>query len=357
MPESSVSNLDGKTPPSVRVHLVAVLLGHDRPVDEVRFSPDGVLVVSADDHTVRFWAVNTHSLQRTLDLPASNLTFAPGGTMLAFTTVGGSVQLRSSGGDLMAELPPQGRLATAIAFTPDGTLIATGDELGRIHLWDMASHQLLMSFHAAPHSVDDSRGATTYPVNSIYFGPDGTHLAAVCDDQRGNLHLWTIAQPGPRAEWVATAARDLTVFAMTGSPDGALLAVSDAGNSGVQFLDANTLTRRGQLIVEAEVFKAIAFSPDGGRLAAAGGAGTVYIWDLASQRIVARIAAHTDGADYRTNAELWAIGGIDWSSVGGLIVTSGTSPFTFYNPATGRFTGPADYTVKLWEVREDERDA
>lgn len=357
MPESSVSNLDGKTPPSVRVHLVAVLPGHERPVDEVRFSPDGALVVSADDHTVRFWAINTRSLQRTLDLPSSNLTFSPAGAMLALTTVGGIVQLRSSGGDLLAELPPQGRLATAVAFSPDGILIATGDELGRVHLWDTASRQLLLSFHAAPHGVDNSRGAATRPVDSICFGPDGTHLATACNDQRGNIHLWAIAQPGPRAEWVATAARDLNVFAMTRSPDGALLAVSDVGNSGVQFLDANALTRRGQLIVEEEVFKAIAFSPDGCRLAAAGGAGTVYIWDLTSQRIVARIAAHTDGADYRTNAELWAIGGIDWSSVGGLIVTSGTSPFTFYDPAIERFTGPADYTVKLWEVREDEQGA
>lgn len=357
MPESSTPNRDGRSFPTVNIYSLATLRGHEEPVDEVRFSPDGALMVSADDHTVRIWAVNTRSLQRTIDVPASNLTFSPGGTMFALTTVGGIVQLRSSGGEFLAELPSQGHLATGVAFSPDGTLIATSDELGRIHLWETASRQLLLSFCAAPHGVVDSLGAATPSVDIVCYRPDGTHLAAVCNDQRGNVHLWAIDGAGPSARWVATAARDLTVFAMAFSPDGSLLAVSDVDNSGVQFFDANMLTRREHLIVEDEVFKAIVFSPDGRRLAAAGGAGTVYIWDIMSQRIVARIAAHTDGVDYRTNSELWAIGSIDWSLDGKWMVTSGTSPFTLYDPASQRFAGPNDYTVKLWEVRIEDGQA
>ncbi len=347
---------DGNIPSTVGVRLVATLRGHEIEVDEVRFSPDGALVVSADyDHTVRFWDVFSRTLIRTLDLHAWNLTFSQDGTIFAWVTVGGVVQLRTPDGDLLAELPPQGHLVTALAISPDGTVIATGDKLGQVHLWETASRQLLLSFQAAPHGEVDSGDAAPSPVDILRFGPDGPgrhHLAAMCRDPRGNVHLWTIEQPGPRATWVASAARDLDVWTMAVSPDGRLLAIADFGNSGAHFLDAQTLTRRGRVMVENETFKALAFSPDGRRVALAGGAGMVYLWDLISQRIVARIAAHTDGCDYRTNSELWALGGIDWSSDGGLIVTSGASPFTLYDPATRRFTGPDDYTVKLWEVRE-----
>lgn len=341
----------------VSARLVATLRGHEAAVDEVRFSPDGALMVSADDeHTVRFWDVRTHTLIRTLDVPASHLTFSPDGALLAWTTTGSAVELRTPEGELITEAPPQGRLATAFAFSPDGTLIATGDKLGRIHLWETATRRLILSFQGTPHSTVESGEAATSPVDALCFGVDGPnryYLAVASRNPRGNVHLWEVESAGSRATWLATAAGDLDVWAMAVSPDGRMLAVSDFGGGGVHFLDGQTLARRGRVMVEDETFKGIVFSPDGRRVALAGAAGMVYIWDVASQRVVARIEAHTDGADYRTNAESWALGGIDWSPVDGLLVTSGVSPFTLYDSATQRFTGPDDYTVKLWKLLDD----
>lgn len=360
MPESNATNQDGNTSSTTDIRLIATLRGHETEVDEARFSPDGALLVSADnDHTVRLWDVRGRTLIRTLDVPASNLTFSPDGTVLAWTTIGGFVQLRTPDGELTAELPSQGRPTTALAFSPDGSLIAAGDELGHVRLWETASRHRLLAFLATPHDEAASGEAAPAPVDFLRFVSDGTsthHLAAVCRDPRGNVHLWDIELPEPSARRVASAAGDLDIGAMAVSPDGHLLAVADFGNGGAHFLDTQTLARRGRVMVEDEIFKALAFSPDGHRVALAGGAGMVYLWDITSQRIVARIAAHTEGCDYRTNSELWALGTIDWSSDGRLLVTTGTSPFTHYDPATRRFTGPDDYTVKLWNLQEVDQN-
>ncbi len=338
---------------SPRPHLQAagVLSGHAEAVHTVRFSPDGSLLVSADDHTIRFWAVSQQKVQRVLDIPAAHLAFSPDGTLLAFATVGGVVQLRSRTGDLLTELPAQEHLVTGLAFSPDSHCLATGDGQGDVRLWEIATQRLLLSFHAALHRAVEPDGPSATAAELPRFAPDGKRLAVACEDKRGQVQLWAIDASRTRAEWVAAAARHLSVWAMRFSPDGRLLAATDFGGNGVVLLDADSLAPRGQLFVEDEVFKALAFSPDGRWLALAGAAGTVSIWDLASRQIVEALAAHTDGGDWRTNAELWAMGDIDWAMNGRLIATSGTSPFTDYDPTTGRFRGPADYTIKLWEAR------
>jgi WD40 repeat protein len=328
-----------------------VLSGHAEQVHAERFSPDDSVVVSADDHTVRIWTVGQKELQRVLAISSAHLAFSPDGTLLAFATLASVVQLRSLQGEVSTDFPAHEHLVTGLAFSPNGRYIATGDGVGYVRLWDIASQRLLVSFRAAPQHVTEPGRPAAAAAELLSFASEGKRLAVVCEDKRGHVQLWEIDSSGTGAQWLAAAAHDLSVWAMGFSPDGRLLAATDFGRNGVHLLDADTLASRGQLLVENEIFKAIAFSPDGRWLALTGAAGTIYIWDLTSRHIVEVLAAHTDGCDWRTNAQIWAIGDIDWAPSGRLIATSGTSPFTHYDLATGRFRGPADYTVKLWEVR------
>jgi WD domain, G-beta repeat len=105
---------------------------------------------------------------------------------------------------------------TAVAFSPDDTLLAGAYSSGSIRLWDPATgHQHGPVLQAGP---DGHSGMT-----AIAFSPDGTQLASAHGD--GIIRLWNpatgqlIRSPLPAGS---------TVNAVAFSPDGKLLASADA---------------------------------------------------------------------------------------------------------------------------------
>jgi WD40 repeat protein len=353
--------------PHIRVNNVDVLQGHQTPATEVRFSPDGSCLVTADDDTLRCWSVATRQAQWVLQVPAGLLAFAPHGHLLAHSTVGGIVHLRSLDGALVAELPPHDPVATSLTFSPSGNVLATGDLAGDVRFWEVATQRLVLSFHANLGPALEERptrfGGVAHreAVDLLTFTPDGSRMVVESQDQRGRLQLWRIEESIPRVAWEAAAlgARDLS-FDLRCSPDGRLLAFAHFDKQVINLFDAHTLRPTGQIDLDTrlrnDATKCIAFSPDSRWLAIGSGGGWVLIWDIPSGRIIADFVAH-DGSVFAITGADWDIGGIDWSPNAGLIATTGTSYATRYDAATRGFLGPPDYSVKLWEVIEMPRSA
>jgi len=81
---------------------------------------------------------------------------------------------------------PHGNRVYRLAFTPDGTRLATACGDNTIRLWNVASLQ----------EVCELRGHDAY-VHAVAFSPDGTWLASASGDF--TVRVWDTVSPAERA--------------------------------------------------------------------------------------------------------------------------------------------------------------
>jgi WD40 repeat protein len=109
---------------------------------------------------------------------------------------------------------------------------------------------------------------------ALAFSPDGLKLAS--GDRNSTIRMWYLTAQIP----IAVTGHHGTVHALAYSPDGTRLA--SAGSDGtarvwnLDDLDAEPL----QLVEHKGAIYSVAFSPDGKSLATAGWDGTVRVWDV-----------------------------------------------------------------------------
>src|SRR5207302_5362242 len=100
----------------------------------------------------------------------------------------------------------------SVAYAPDGKLLASGDEDGRVKLWEPSTGQELAS-------LCGPRGG----VNAVAFSPDGVILASAGGElnRPGAVTLWSVASG---QELVTLKGHHNEVMAMAFAPDGMTIA-------------------------------------------------------------------------------------------------------------------------------------
>jgi WD40 repeat protein len=186
--------------------------------------------------------------------------------MLAWRAAGDAednLAARGFRGEISAE-----RAFRTVAFAPDGTQIfaATGSV---VEVWHLTTRRRV----GQPFAGHDGT------VTALAVSPSGRLLATTADD--GTARIWDVttrAQAGDPIDTGDVARPSALAF----SPDGSLLAL--AGDGGTALWDTGARRLVGILASASGAHAAVAFSPDGVRVAAGEiNGGTISLWDVTTR--------------------------------------------------------------------------
>lgn len=193
-------------------------------VKAVSFSPDGKSLAIANKLGIEIWA--TSNFKKTSTLPKSGqmqeIAWAPDSKSLIAGGSDFNLNIIPVDGSAKTSLKGHTKAVSAVAFSSDGKLYASGDRSGKIRIWTLTAK--------SPTSIEIEahRGG----VDSLSFSPDGSILASAGRD--------TLVK-----SWATQSAEPLQIF-------------------------------KGHL----DDVKGVAFNPDGKTIASAGLDGTVKIWEV-----------------------------------------------------------------------------
>jgi WD40 repeat protein len=164
--------------------------------------------------------------------------------------------LRIADGSVMASFGS--RYTTALAFHPDGRVLASG-HWNNVTLWDSRGGvKLALLFHDGPHITGAGLSRDGRYVYGIGFSRDGKLLAAGTDD--GELQIWDVATR-KLLHSLNIGGGDVSNPAF--SPDGKLLVAGTYGDGTVSLVDTSSGKILSQIKVSMFGCGSVAFSPDG----------------------------------------------------------------------------------------------
>jgi WD40 repeat protein/serine/threonine protein kinase len=249
----------------------------------VAFHPDGswLATACAYDGVVKIWDANKGTLLRSLGQGDgfAQVVVSPKGTWVAAASSiraqdsDPSVRLWDAKTGQTRRVFRHARRATCLAFSPDEKQLAVGSEDTTLTIWDIQTGLEFATY----------RGHTR-AISAVAFSADGRQVHSLGDDRL--VKTWDATRP-PEAR-VLKEGRGANHATL--SADGRLVAA--AVYSDVYVWDADTGKQLQKFIPEDGAAKMVAFSPDGALVAAAASCGPwvssgyVKVWDVKSGKLV-----------------------------------------------------------------------
>ncbi len=240
------------------------------PVAAVAFSPDGKWLASGVYGRVTIWDAETAKPVRTITnvlAAVHDLKFSPDGRMLAVAggqpSARGDLRLFSvADGQLLHNLGGHADVVSGVAFSPDGTKIASASFDKTVRLWDAKTGALIHTF--AGHSDF---------VYAVAFSPKGDWYATASKDRTGRI---VDAKTGKGR--FTLSGMEQEVMAVAVRPDG-LQIVTSGFEPQLHWWDATTGERLKKQGGHDIAVHELAFDTSGKIAISAGADKTVRVWN------------------------------------------------------------------------------
>ena len=243
--------------------LLKTIQGHSDGVNDISFSSDSQTIASAStDKTIKLWRRNG-TLLKTLQghrASVSSVSFSPDGQTIVSASDDKSIKLWRRDGTLLKTLPGHKGGINSVSFSPDGqTLMSTGDE-GTIKLWSKDG-QLLRTLQGHTNEVG---GAS--------FSPNGQKIASASAD--GTIKLWSVDS----GQLLLTIrGHSAGIEGVSFSPNGSIIASGSADKT-IKLWSADSGSLLKTLAEHKGSVGSVSFSPDGYTLASGSDDGTIKLW-------------------------------------------------------------------------------
>ena len=356
--------------------LLAHLAGHTAPVTSTVFNDDGTLLMSgSDDQSVFVWRVadvmrgparTTSHPVPSHPVPARVLQghfgavntlavqprFEAGRVWLVSGSFDRSLRLWDvHNGQASTILRGHSKWLQAIVFEPDGGLRIGGSDGRTVRVWDGQTGRAIRALHG-------HRSLT----EKLAFRADGKVLASASWDK--HARIWDVESGQTRQVLRGHTAAVLTAVVGSG-PEGRDWVATGSLDQTVRLWDLETGAHLACLAGHRDRVVALAFHPDGTRLASASWDGTVALWDLASGERCRELEGHTTPIEcvaFHPSGRWLASGSWDgtvlvWDVQSGAMLhkltdhTNGVEMVTF-SPDGRLLAGCAcDHLVCVWEVQ------
>lgn len=192
-------------------------------LESVAFSPDGRFVASSSfvigPSSINIWEVSTGTLLKTLPAKDSvrQLTFSPDDTMIAGACDDGSVYVWDTASGKLVRALKHPFIVVSVAFNPsDAKILAAGDYRQSVRIWDVSNGNQIRVLKSSPPSYGEA----------VAFSPDGRLLAT--GHVSGQLRVWDSRTW--QTLWSAENPES-AIGSVAFSPDGELLAATSGESS------------------------------------------------------------------------------------------------------------------------------
>jgi WD40 repeat protein/tRNA A-37 threonylcarbamoyl transferase component Bud32 len=236
---------------------------------------------------------------------------------------------------------------SAVAWSPDGTRLASGSDDQTVQVWDSSSATPLVRYDGRHHKVA-----------ALAWSPDGTCIASG-EGEQGGLHLWEAAT---RKTIFICGAHTGSVLTLAWSPDGTRLA-SGGDDQAVQMREVIKRQLLFTYRCHAGEVRALAWSPDGNRLASASQDRMVQVQDPATGQHLLSYQGHTNAVcavAWSPDSTRLVSGSLDgtaqvWGANGAFIGayrghSSGVLTVAWSPDGQRIASGDQDGSIQLWEA-------